>query len=55
MKILVFNCGSSSIKYQLFEMPDGKVLAKGMLERIGQAQAVFVPDVVYGQAPPAGA
>ena len=39
MKILVFNCGSSSIKYQLFDMPDGKVLAKGVLERIGEAQS----------------
>jgi len=36
MKVLVFNCGSSSIKYQLFEMPDGKILAKGMIQRIGE-------------------
>ena len=36
MKILVFNCGSSSIKYQLFEMPDGKVITKGLVERIGE-------------------
>ncbi len=35
MKILVFNCGSSSIKYQLFEMPENKVLAKGLIDRIG--------------------
>jgi len=38
MKILVFNCGSSSIKYQLFEMPQGEVLAKGIVERIGEEQ-----------------
>ncbi|HOU83173.1 MAG TPA: acetate kinase, partial [Bacteroidales bacterium] len=38
MKILVLNCGSSSIKYQLFDMSaDENVLAKGLLERIGQS------------------
>lgn len=36
MIILVVNCGSSSIKYQLYEMPDKKVLAKGIVERIGE-------------------
>ncbi len=35
MKVLVINAGSSSIKYQLFDMPEGKVLAKGNVERIG--------------------
>ena len=35
MKILVINAGSSSLKYQLFEMPEGKVLAKGLCECIG--------------------
>ncbi len=35
MKILVVNAGSSSLKYQLFDMDDGKVLAKGNCERIG--------------------
>lgn len=35
MKILVLNCGSSSIKYQLFNMADGTVLAKGIVEKIG--------------------
>lgn len=39
MKILVINAGSSSIKFQLFEMPEGAVLAKGMVERIGAADA----------------
>ncbi len=41
MKILVVNCGSSSIKYQLFEMPEGTVLARGVLERIGEAESVL--------------
>ena len=35
MKILVLNAGSSSLKYQLFRMEDGSVLAKGLCERIG--------------------
>nr|MDD6336542.1 acetate kinase [bacterium] len=35
MKILVINAGSSSIKYQLFDMEDESVLAKGAVERIG--------------------
>jgi acetate kinase len=36
VKILVLNAGSSSIKYQLFEMPAEKVLAKGLVEKIGE-------------------
>ncbi len=35
MKILVINAGSSSLKYQLFDMETEKVLAKGGCERIG--------------------
>ena len=35
MKIIVLNCGSSSIKYQLFEMPSRQVLAKGLVDKIG--------------------
>ena len=35
MKIIVLNCGSSSIKYQLFEMPSQDVLAKGLVDKIG--------------------
>lgn len=41
MKILVVNCGSSSIKYQLFEMPRRTVLGKGLVERIGEAGAAL--------------
>ncbi|MBN1127242.1 MAG: acetate kinase [Sedimentisphaerales bacterium] len=36
MKVLVINAGSSSIKYQLFEMPAGQVLARGIVGRIGE-------------------
>ena len=35
MKILVINAGSSSLKYQLFDMDSGEVTAKGLCERIG--------------------
>ena len=35
MKIIVLNCGSSSIKYQLFDMASSAVLAKGVAEKIG--------------------
>ncbi len=35
MKILVINCGSSSLKYQIFDMSDESVLAKGLVEKIG--------------------
>lgn len=36
MIVLVVNCGSSSIKYQLYEMPEKKVLAKGLAEKVGE-------------------
>jgi len=35
VKVLVVNCGSSSLKYQLFDMTDESVVAKGLVERIG--------------------
>lgn len=35
MKIIVLNCGSSSIKYQLFDMPSAEVIAKGLVDKIG--------------------
>jgi len=52
MKILVINSGSSSLKYQLFDMTDGRVLAKGGCERIGAGGTIThkVPgkdDVYY--------
>ncbi len=45
MKILVVNSGSSSIKYQLFDMTDESVLAKGLVERIG------IPDSIINHYP----
>lgn len=41
MLILVINCGSSSAKYQLFDVKNRKPLAKGVVERIGQAGSVL--------------
>lgn len=41
-KVLVINCGSSSIKYRLFEMPEEKVLAEGLLERIGKEDSRLI-------------
>ena len=35
MKILVLNCGSSSIKYKLFDMTSKEVIAQGGIEKIG--------------------
>lgn len=41
MKVLVLNCGSSSIKYQFFNTESKEVLAKGLVERIGMSSAVL--------------
>lgn len=35
MKVLVLNCGSSSIKYKLFDMDSKEVIAQGGIEKIG--------------------
>ena len=49
MKILVINCGSSSLKYQLIDMSDEHVMAKGNFERIGEQEA-FLTHKVNGNA-----
>lgn len=41
MKILVINAGSSSLKYQLYDMADESVLAKGLVERIGMDSSIL--------------
>ncbi len=41
MKILVLNCGSSSIKYQLISMQNREIMAEGIVERIGEDLALF--------------
>ncbi len=45
MKILVLNCGSSSLKYQLINMEDESVMAKGNYERIGEDAAFLTHKV----------
>ncbi|HNZ38301.1 MAG TPA: acetate kinase, partial [Candidatus Latescibacteria bacterium] len=41
MNVLVINCGSSTIKYQLINTDDQQALAAGSVERIGMADAVL--------------
>ena len=48
MKVLVLNCGSSSLKYQLINMETEEVLASGKYERIGEEEA-FITHKVNGQ------
>src|SRR5574344_376621 len=48
MKILVLNCGSSSLKYQLINMDNEEVMAKGVYERIGQSNS-FITHKVNGE------
>ena len=48
MKVLVLNCGSSSLKYQLINMENEEVLASGKYERIGEDEA-FITHKVNGQ------
>ena len=45
MKILVMNCGSSSLKYQLIDMENEHVLTKGLCERIGIEGSVLTHKV----------
>ncbi|MFC4321085.1 acetate kinase [Litchfieldia salsa] len=40
-KIIAINAGSSSLKFQLFEMPSEEVVTKGLVERIGLDNAIF--------------
>ena len=44
MKILVLNAGSSSLKYQVIEMPSQKVKCVGLVERIGMDDAIFTHE-----------
>ncbi|MBI6875036.1 acetate kinase [Clostridium aciditolerans] len=45
MKVLVINCGSSSLKYQLINMENENVLAKGLVERIGIEGSILTQKV----------
>ena len=48
MKILVLNCGSSSLKYQLLDMSRERVIAKGNFERIGEKES-FLTHKMNGE------
>lgn len=48
MKILVLNCGSSSLKYQLLDMSTERVIAKGNFERIGEKES-FLTHKMNGE------
>ena len=41
MRIFVLNCGSSSVKYKLYDMDNEQVLAEGRVERVGQENATI--------------
>lgn len=50
MKVLVLNCGSSSIKYKLYDMAVEKVLAQGIVERIGLDEAFIKVKLDNGES-----
>ena len=54
-KVLVLNCGSSSIKYQLFAMPEREVLARGLVERIGEPTGNYKYSDAGGEVSEKGA
>ena len=45
IKVIAVNSGSSSLKFQLFDMPEEKVLTSGVAERIGQKMGIFTINV----------
>jgi acetate kinase len=49
MKILVLNCGSSSIKFELFNMTDETVLSKGTVEKVGMKGSFLMLEKSNGQ------
>ena len=48
MRVLVVNCGSSSLKYQLIDMETENVMAKGYLEKIGLPDS-FLTHTINGE------
>lgn len=49
MNVLVLNCGSSSVKYKLFQMPEGKVLAQGGVEKLGLSDSFLKLKLPSGE------
>ncbi len=48
MKVLVINCGSSSIKYRLFSLDGPQIMAQGIVERVGEARGGITHVVLPG-------
>ena len=46
MNVLVINCGSSSLKFQLFEMDTESVITSGIIERIGMEDSIFISSIM---------
>jgi acetate kinase len=44
-KVIAINAGSSSLKFQLFEMPEEEVITKGLIERIGMTDSILTISV----------
>ncbi len=49
MKILVINCGSSSVKFKVFEMPSEQMIAEGNVEKIGEEGSLFSYSTTRGK------
>jgi acetate kinase len=49
MKVFILNCGSSSIKYQLIEMPSQEVMAKGLVDKIGLDGSALIHQAYDGE------
>jgi acetate kinase len=49
MKVLVVNCGSSSVKYALFEMDEEQKIAWGLIERVGLPEAYYKRQVISAE------
>ena len=49
MYILVINAGSSSVKYELFDMKDESTLAKGIVDRVGMEDASLIHNIAGGR------
>ena len=46
MKILCVNAGSSSLKFQVYEMPSEEVLINGYIEKIGQEDSYYTIKII---------
>ncbi|MDN5584497.1 MAG: acetate kinase [Lactobacillus sp.] len=49
-KVLAVNSGSSSFKFKLFSLPDEKVVARGMADRVGLAESAFTIVLANGES-----